>query len=174
MGDSNTTGFRGTLEAGVEARAAWVALLPPERFEWVGGWAQDGATTTVMAENAPLIENADVVVIMGGTNDLAYGLSFESSAAALDQIAGRAGPALVVVAGIAPFDIRPAAAVTFNDHLGQLASDRGWLFIDPWRTLRADDGTWVAPHRTDGVHTSPAGYSEAAAEIARQLSDAFD
>lgn len=173
VGDSNSTGFRGTLEAGVADRAAWVAQLPPERFVWAGGWARDGATTEMMAENTSAID-ADVLVMMGGTNDLAFGLDFESSAAHLVRTAERAGVAFIAVAAIAPFDIRPADAVAYNDRLSQLAVDRGWTFIDPWRELRAADGTWVDFYRTDGVHTSPVGYAVAAAEIAQQLTGVSD
>lgn len=170
-GDSNSTGFEGTLDAGMAAGSAWAASLPAEAFAAVGGWAVDGATTTAMADNASPAE-ADVLVIMGGTNDLAFGGTTGEVAANATIIADVVGAPNVVLAAIAPFDYLPAEALALNESLASFAAQQGWYFVDPWVDVRTPAGTWVAEYRTDGVHTSPAGYARAGAQIAAQLRSA--
>lgn len=173
VGDSNSTGFSGTLENGMAAGTAWAAHLPEDRFALVDGWAVDGATTTAMADAAASVAAGDVLVVMGGTNDLALGVSTATVLAELRRIVDAVGAPVVAVAAIAPLDFLPEEVVAFNSDLERFANTQGWVFIDPWRNVRSPDGTWVAAYRTDGIHTSAEGYAEAASEIARQLRSAL-
>ena len=171
IGDSNSTGYTGTIERGIEARTAWVAFLPTAQFTYIGGWAVDGATTTEMADAATAVPETQLVIIMGGTNDIGRGVPEATTLAEVSRIADTVGAPNVAVSAIAPLDYDPDAAVALNASMQAFAAQRGWLFVDPWVTLRSPDGTWVPAYRTDGLHTSAEGYAVAAGHIAAQLSE---
>lgn len=169
VGDSNSTGFLGTLEAGSAAGVAWVSQLPSGEFLSAGGWAVDGATTAAMAAAAFPIPGAHVLVILGGTNDLAIGVPADEVMDNLERIADVVGVPEVVIAAIPPLDFLPQEAMDLNAALAEFAASKSWAFVDPWLDARNADGTWVREYYTDGVHTSREGYAAAAAQIARQL-----
>ena len=173
VGDSNSTGFSGNLQAGLNNGAAWAAHLPRGSFSIAGGWAVDGSSTTDMADAATTVPPADVVVILGGTNDLALGQPTETTTEQIIRIAQTVSARQTVLAAIPPFDPRPGDAVALNASLADLAADRGWLYVDPWSRMRQGDGTWTAAYRTDGIHTTPAGYALAGESIAAALSAAL-
>jgi lysophospholipase L1-like esterase len=170
VGDSNSTGFRGTLETGLAEGAAWGSQLPSDQFTIVGGWAMDGATTASMREGIESFGGeADHLVMMGGTNDLATGAALEDVRSNLAAVAREVGAKRVTILAIPPFDYLPAEAMALNRSLGTLAEDNGWRFLDPWADLREADGTWSAEFRTDGIHTSVEGYALAGRDIAAHL-----
>ncbi len=53
---------------------------------------RDGATTADMLKNVQLVDDADVLVILAGTNDSAQGVPFESTARNMQKIAVKVGP----------------------------------------------------------------------------------
>jgi lysophospholipase L1-like esterase len=169
LGDSNTTGFSGTLEAGMAAGTAWVAQLPADEFSVVGGWAVDGSTASVMADAAGALPDAAVLIVMAGTNDIAVGVPTDSTLNEITRIAEAVGARSLVVCAIPPLNWAPDAAQDLNAALQAHASAQGWLFVDPWVQMRNGDGTWVAEYLTDGVHTSAEGYAAAGRQIADQL-----
>lgn len=171
-GDSNTTGFAGTLEAGAAAGLAWVAHLPSEEYSWSGGWAVDGATTADMASAATPMPGADLLIVMGGTNDIARGVPLDTVIANILHIAEVVDAPRVAVAAIAPLNVLPGEALALNEALETFAREQAWAFVDPWRDLRHRDGTWIEGYSPDGVHASPEGYAQAAAQIALQLRSA--
>jgi lysophospholipase L1-like esterase len=171
FGDSNSTGFAGTLEAGIAAGTTWVSQLPPEEFTLVGGWALDGATSTEMADAAVAMPDAALVIIMAGTNDIATGVPTQITLDEITRIADTVGATSVALCAIAPLNWSPGEAVDMNAALAGYARAQGWLFIDPWVQVRNTDGTWIPAYLTDGVHTSAEGYAIAGAQIAAQLSE---
>ena len=171
VGDSNSTGFMGTFDTGLAAGAAWAAQLDPESFAIAGAWAVDGSTSAAMADGATSIsaEGADQLIVMAGTNDIGAGIPAAETTRNLDRIAAEVGASRVAVTAIAPLDPRPDDAIALNRALADFAASRGWQFIDPWTDLRTPAGMWVSDYRTDGVHTTVAGYARAGAVIADQL-----
>ncbi|QEW00625.1 hypothetical protein F6J84_11310 [Microbacterium caowuchunii] len=169
-GDSNTTGFSGALEAGMAAGVAWPAHLPPDEYELIGGWAVDGITTTRLADTAVPAPDADLLVVMGGTNDIAVGTPTDTITANVVRIADVVAAPRVALAAIPPLDPLPEEANVLNTALAELARTRGWEFVDPWAGMRDADGTWMPVYRTDGVHTTADGYARAGEEIGRLLS----
>lgn len=173
VGDSNTTGFTGTLEAGLSAGTAWAAQLPPDRFPLAGGWAVDGATTArMLAGVAAFPDGAERVLVMGGTNDLAQGVPTETIEENIRGIVETTGAPAATLLAIAPSDFQPAEALALNADLEALAAREGWNFIDPWTGTRAPDGTWLDAYATDGVHTSPEGYALAGRAVLAHLEGA--
>ncbi|MFG6492294.1 SGNH/GDSL hydrolase family protein [Microbacterium sp. P03] len=173
VGDSNSTGFNGTLERGMADGTAWAALLPVPEDTTVGGWAMDGATTAAMLQGivAAPATDADALVVMGGTNDLGQGVAPEAVLQNIEQIVAQVNASCVVLSAIAPFDPLAMQAVDLNASFADLANARGWVFVDPWSAARQSDGTWLPALRTDGIHTSPEGYALAATAIGTALSE---
>ncbi|MGN7188997.1 SGNH/GDSL hydrolase family protein [Microbacterium enclense] len=170
VGDSNSTGFQGTLETGLASGAAWAARLPPDVFSPVMGWAVDGATSAAMLRGVEGTgARADRLIVMAGTNDLATGVAPEAVADNIVAISAAVPTREVLVLAIAPFDAVAAQASALNDDLAALAAHRGWDFFDPWTASRGVGGAWAAGASVDGVHATPEGYAAAGDAVARHL-----
>lgn len=175
VGDSNSTGFQGSLQTGLTSGAAWAARLPADRFAPIEGWAVDGATTEAMRAGivGPGIVgqgvSTDQLIVMAGTNDLATGVAPEVALENITSIVDGVGAQEVLLLAIAPFDAVAERATAFNAALEAMADRRGWDFLDPWGASRGEGGVWVSGASPDGVHATPEGYAAAGDEVARHL-----
>ncbi|WP_158507162.1 GDSL-type esterase/lipase family protein [Subtercola sp. Z020] len=158
VGDSNSTGHLGDIDTGIAAKTAWIAQVGTDDIEYAGGWARDGATSALMASQVQPVPDADVVVIMAGTNDLAAGLTLEQLDDDITSIVSTVGAKNVVLAAIPPITLRADYAVEANADLEALAAKNGWFFHDGWGNLRTADGVWSTQYKVDGIHTTKAGY----------------
>jgi lysophospholipase L1-like esterase len=151
VGDSITAGGEVISDARVGGSASWVpAAAQASGLTFVGGWAVPGATTEdALASVVP--DDADVLVVMVGTNDVLQGRPWEESAADLIRIAASAGERVVAVVTIAPSDLRPDDRRAYNAQLAQLALEQRWILVDPWTDVESGDG-FVAGTTTDGTH----------------------
>ncbi|WP_430645109.1 SGNH/GDSL hydrolase family protein [Agromyces sp. GXS1127] len=156
VGDSITDADSPDFAAGDLGPGSWATYVVADGVEFAGGWAEWGATTEQMAASVAPVE-ADALVVLAGTNDLAFGISFEVSAANLDRIVRTVGIDDVLVASIPPFTAVPAAAEAYNASLEELADDRGWRFVDASAGLRTADGRFAEGMSSDGLHPSEAG-----------------
>jgi len=131
---------------------SWVHYAAGPGLTFVGGWARGGAQSADMAR-AALPVDADVLVIIAGTNDLAHAVTFEATCLNLVAIARAVGAPRVVVSAIPPRDSAPGAAVEFNRRLETFAASQGWTFVDAMGGIR--DADRYAPGMTDdGLHPS--------------------
>ncbi|HKH08212.1 MAG TPA: SGNH/GDSL hydrolase family protein, partial [Agromyces sp.] len=157
VGDSITDADSTDFAAGDFGAASWATyVVDDDGFAFAGGWAEWGATTGLMADSVGSIE-ADVLVVLAGTNDVAFGIPFEDSAANLDRIIDVVGIEDVVVVSIPPMDASPAGAEAYNERLDDLAADRGWRFVDASAGLRTADGRFTEGMSSDGLHPSVEG-----------------
>ena len=90
VGDSISDADSPDFAAGDLGAASWATYVVDDGFAFAGGWAEWGATTAMMADSVGPIE-ADVLVVLAGTNDVAFGIPFEESAANLDRIIDTVG-----------------------------------------------------------------------------------
>jgi lysophospholipase L1-like esterase len=151
VGDSITAGGAVISDAHVAGKTSWVpAAAEASRLTFVGGWAVPGATTGD-ARAAVVPYDAEVLVIMAGTNDVLRGRPWEESAADLAAIAASAGDRVIAVVAIAPSDVQPEARRVYNAQLAQLAVRQGWVLLDPWIDVEAGD-RFAAGTTTDGTH----------------------
>jgi lysophospholipase L1-like esterase len=169
VGDSNTTGLQGSLENGVANGTAWVAQLTSGEFKFVGGWARDGATSTVMAQQTQPIADVDLLVIMAGTNNAAQGISTEQLAADFETIAATIDADEVVLSADPPLDGTPEVIADLNVTIAEIAKDEGWRFHDSWAELRSPQQKWLPEYRLDGVHTTKEGYGVMASDMESYL-----
>lgn len=156
VGDSITDADSPDFAAGEIGAASWATYVVDGGFVFAGGWAEWGATTAMMADSVGPV-NADVLVVLAGTNDVGFGIPFEDSAANLDRIIEVVGIEDVVVVSIPPMDALPAGAQAYNERLDDLATDRGWRFVDASDGLRTADGRFGEGMSSDGLHPSVEG-----------------
>ncbi|MGY1767572.1 SGNH/GDSL hydrolase family protein [Geodermatophilus sp. SYSU D00779] len=168
VGDSITAGGEVISDARVGGSASWVpAAAEASRLSFVGGWAMPGATTED-ARAAVVPEDADVLVVMAGTNDVLQGRPWEESAANLESIAASAGDRVVAVVTIAPSDVVPQARRAYNAALAPLALRHGWVLIDPWSDVEAAD-RFVVGTTTDGTHLTDRAARTVGFRVGEQL-----
>ncbi|WP_395244139.1 SGNH/GDSL hydrolase family protein [Agromyces sp. MMS24-K17] len=168
VGDSITAADSADFAAGDLGAASWATYAVADGFTFGGGWAEWGATTARMADSVRPY-GADVLVLLAGTNDVAFAVPFADTAANLDRIVDRAGIDDVLVVSIPPMDALPAGADEHNDRLADLADDRGWRFVDASAGLRTSDGRFRDGLSSDGLHPTEAGAAVLGAAIAAEL-----
>ena len=160
IGDSITS-F--TDRIGTPTGWSWVRSAATGRVVDAGGfryWGDD--TQQLLAGTRPV--DADVIVVMAGTNDIGDGSHPVPTARTLQNITAIFAKARVrtkVLSAVAPKNAAPAQTQALNARLRDLAARSGWSFVDPWRSVRATDGRWVAGATGDGIH--PTFWSGAAA-----------
>jgi lysophospholipase L1-like esterase len=140
---------------------SWMRQLSDRSLRNVGGTAIGGATTAKILSNVSH-RDADVLVVMAGTNDVRFGYSSKTVKSNITSIAKKVGARHVVLSAIAPSDIvnygkshinRKVKGEALNRDLQGLAAERGWVFVDPWASIRRVGGGWSAKKQTyDGVH----------------------
>ncbi|RBP65504.1 GDSL-like lipase/acylhydrolase family protein [Brevibacterium sanguinis] len=157
VGDSITAADSIDLAGGRPGPRSWVSHAVGPEVEFVGGWAEWGATTEQMAHGVQGPLDADVLVILAGTNDAGW-VGHERIGANLDRIAEEAGVGTVVLSSVPPIDSASRSAVELNAHLERFAGEQGWVWVDAAAALRDDEGERFAPGMSDdGVHPTQQG-----------------
>ncbi|MDR5691368.1 SGNH/GDSL hydrolase family protein [Agromyces indicus] len=168
VGDSITDADSRNFAAGEIGPASWAACVVDAGFVFAGGWAEWGATTARMADAAAEVD-ADTLVVLAGTNDVAFGIPFAETSANLERIVDAVGIDDVVVSSIPPIDAFPQGPVEFNEQLAEFADERGWRFVDAAAGLRTSDGTFRSGLSFDGLHPSEDGARVLGEAIADEL-----
>jgi lysophospholipase L1-like esterase len=131
----------------------------------VGGFARSQYTTgQVLAAIEPQ-PDADVLVIMLGTNDARLGVDTDTILANLDAIAAKVGAPRVILCYTPPSDYTeggPSPACVngscrtiqyvLNRDFHLHAFKRGWFIADPWAKVRLMNNGWSSGADTDGRH----------------------
>jgi lysophospholipase L1-like esterase len=170
VGDSITDADSPDFAAGEFGPASWATYVSDAAFGFAGGWAEWGATTARMADAAAPVDG-DTLVLLAGTNDVAFGVPFSEISANLDRIVETVGIEEVLLVSIPPMDAFPAGAVELNERLEEFADDRGWRFADASAGLRTDDGRFRPGMSSDGLHPSEQGARVLGEAIAEALRD---
>jgi lysophospholipase L1-like esterase len=136
-------------------KASW----DDETLVSTGGFASSGYTSEQVLANITAQPDADVLVIMLGTNDVRYGVSPAETAANFDKIVAKVGAPHVLVTFVPPSNLsldRRVDHYVMNRVLTQHAAKRGWTIDDPWSHHRASTGAWVDGTSSDGTHPTAA------------------
>lgn len=123
-------------------------------LKYIGVYMRAGATTTEMLQkSAPTLATA--VVFMGGTNDVAGGISTQTTLNNITATFAKTGGTYKIVSAVAPrSDGYRIATNALNVALEQWAAYKGYIFIDPWTSVRAPDGSYLPGTNSDAVHPS--------------------
>ncbi len=155
VGDSVTAANSPDIAVARTGDASWTQYANADGAHLVGGWAQGGATTAAM-DAAVTPYDADVLVILAGTNDSSQGVPFATSAEHLKSIASKAGINRVVISSIPPQDAEPAVSVRYNEQLAALAEEQGWTYVDAAAALRGGN-SYREGFTVDGIHPTVDG-----------------
>ena len=155
VGDSITDADSPDFSGGELGEESWVSHAVGDGVAFAGGWAQWGATTAQMAAGAQPVD-ADVLVVLAGTNDVTAGIPFGETATNIAEIAATVNAPRVLISAVPPIDPDPVLAVELNANLEALAVAREWEFVDA--PAGARDGNRFAPGMSaDGVHPTAQG-----------------
>ena len=154
VGDSITQAD-GDVTRGVLGRESWLSTAATDGVVFAGGWARPGATTAdMLAAVGPV--DADVLVVLAGTNDPGARLSDAETADNIRGIVEAVGVERVVLSSVPPRDAAPEVAVATNALLEDLAEEEGWVFADAAAGVRSGD-RFAPGTTTDGLHPSEEG-----------------
>src|SRR3954469_2586430 len=117
VGDSITAGMvQATDSLETPGPTSWLNGERAARLVRVGGWAIPGKVTGDMLPHMSP-PPADVLVLLGGTNDLARGVPWAETVANLRGIVAPVGARNALLVAIPPFDADPAGRSAFNARL---------------------------------------------------------
>ena len=181
LGDSITRGATDPA-LGVVDEFSWFYGLIDDSMgvvRWGGTVAEIGMTSGWMAEQADnaLSLSPDILIVLGGTNDITGPVTPDDVIANLESIKVKAdayGIRLAVCTVPPRSDPEvDARAVALNAALKVWAPANGIILLDTARDLRAPGGGWKPGYSGDGVHPTPEAarlMSAAAAETLRSIS----
>jgi lysophospholipase L1-like esterase len=106
-----------------------------------------------MVQNVTKV-NADVLVVLAGTNDLGR-RPFEESQENVAEIAATVGAPRVVVSAVPPLNKSPKLATDYNASMKAFVESKGWEWIDAMAQVRAGD-VYAEGMTSDGTHPTPA------------------
>ena len=136
----------------------------------VCGWAESGATVSVMLEAATPCPQARFLVLMGGTNDIPGDTPILDRLAAIDGIVATVGAQYTALVLVAPLDKYGSRVLEWNAALTAHAQQRGWLLLDPWASVREPSGGFIPGTAIwDNVHPTP----ETAVVVGSSMADAL-
>ncbi len=155
IGDSITAS---TDQNGFPTGWTWVATAATDGLRDVGGYRHFGDTTADILSRVRPLPDAQVVVVMAGTNDAP--VDGRPDPETLTNIAGIFDKAAVpgrILSAVAPRDdARAGETLELNRELRDLARRSGWTFVDPWTAVRTPEGRWRSGTTVDGIHPTPA------------------
>ncbi|GAA4286187.1 hypothetical protein GCM10022262_05460 [Georgenia daeguensis] len=155
VGDSITEADSPDFDAGRLGPQSWVHHAVGDGVVLAGGWARWGATTAQMAAAVEPVE-ADVLVIVAGTNDVGSGEPAECTRDNLRRVAEVVGAQRVVLSAVPPIDAAPHLATELNVELEDLAAEERWEWVDAPAGLR-QGGRFAEGMASDGLHPTEAG-----------------
>jgi lysophospholipase L1-like esterase len=164
VGDSITEADSDDFDSGDIGLDSWATYADGPGITVVGGWAHAGATTEDMLAGALDLAATgtgptrdDVLVLMGGSNDIDEGVAIPTIMDNLVRIATGLRTGRVTLSTIPPEDGVEDEVEALNAHLPALAAQEGWQLVDPMQAVRGEDGGWLPGMSDDGVHpTRPA------------------
>ncbi len=170
IGDSNTEADSPKFAAGQIGSNSWVRTTVKNGVLFVGGWAKGGSTSVEQAQNYAGVNDAGVLVIMTGTNDLSRQLPFRHTESSIVKMVDATLGAKVVLLAIPPRNSATSPTVEeFNSSLSALASEHGWTFSDQLQFARSPGGRYVDGLTSDGTHLTPDAEKQLGENVAKML-----
>jgi lysophospholipase L1-like esterase len=164
VGDSITEADSDDFDQGDIGPGSWAAYAGGSGVKVTGGWAHAGATTADMLAGVTddvaagaIEEPPEVLVLMGGSNDIDDGVPIQTILDNLSAIATTLGADRVTLSAVPPEAAVQSTVDALNARLPALAAQEGWQFTDPMVDVRAADGSWLPGMSSDGVHPTQRG-----------------
>ncbi|WP_158041234.1 GDSL-type esterase/lipase family protein [Kocuria sp. CNJ-770] len=171
VGDSTTEGNSLDIRGGRPGDTSWVYYAQSNTTRFVGGWADSGAQTSIIAENFTEVKGAEVLVILAGQNDTRAGVPFDEITDNLKQVVKTAGNVRVVVSSVLPQDDMPEKATEYNERLREYAQKQGWTWVDAAASIR-DGDRYQEGLTEDGIHPTAEGAKILGNTLEKAIEDA--
>ena len=153
---------------------SWRYQLNDPGITFTGGYARGGYTTGDVLKNISE-SDADVLVVMLGTNDVRHDIPVTTAEANIEKIVAVSHPAHVLLTYLPPSDgiTDTWHGVHIDARYGNLAYSRafvalaakhGWLIADPFTPWRSWNGAYYSRATLDGLHPSTAVFRPGRAE----------
>lgn len=146
---------------------SWRNQLDDRNLRYAGGFAEEGATSE-RAFGQVRRSQADVLVVMLGTDDVAADVPFETLTSNIEKIVRFAECRSTLLCLLPPSNHtrgpvnRRVSGIVANRHLFDLGARRGWVVADPFAFARASNNGWGGGMTEDGTHPLPHVSAEAA------------
>lgn len=125
-------------------------------LKYVGVYMRAGADTAMLAAHAAPTKAA-VMVVLAGTNDVSQGVDPNLTMRNINRIFADSQTPHRVLVAIPPRNLDHVVQTTaLNVIMARYAAAEGWVFVDPWTTVREPDGTWAPGTSSDKLHPSVA------------------
>jgi lysophospholipase L1-like esterase len=148
-----------SITAGYLAPVSWPTVMTTWDTATITNLGHPGWTTATMAEHFDdaLATGAQVITIMGGTNDCGYGLPVSQAVANIGSMATAAEQAgrRPVLIGPLPRDGDNPCLLTLRAAESAYASANGITFVDPWDAFSGPDAFQTL--YVDGTHPNAQG-----------------
>lgn len=162
----------------------WLAQESDPSVQYVGGFQKAGATTYSVNNAIGPVPDADVLVVMLGTNDVRYGVPLATLDAQIESIVQKVGAPHVLLTYLPPCNITADTVsgsvvddqnkhIVYSRDLVSLAERHGWLIADPFAPWRTYAGAYSGiGASTDGVHPTAAVAGQVADRMALYIRQA--
>ena len=139
-----------------ERATSWASYAAGHGVRIVDFWAErDARVRDLTAVVTP--SDADVLVILAGTNDLDHAASADEVELGMQRIAETAGTDDVLVSSIPPVEGQPQKTADFNELLARIAYRHDWSFVDAGSTVVAKNCTYRKDMSDDGIRPTAEG-----------------
>jgi lysophospholipase L1-like esterase len=171
QGSQTVAAVGDSITAGYLAPVSWPTEIGAWDTATITNLGHPGWTTATMAEhfNDALATGAQVITIMGGTNDCGYGVPLTQTAANIASMvtaAQQAGRQPVLI-GPLPRDGDNPCLLTLRAMEASYAAASGITFVDPWDAFSEPDAFQTL--YVDGTHPNAQGAFLLASVVADQL-----
>lgn len=129
---------------------SWVTYAAGSNTRLAGGFARPGIGTERISLGVKPVE-ADVLVLMTGTNDLMFPFAYDNVERSLQRTVDTVGIDRVLVSSIPPVDAYPAKTKEFNEYLARIAYRHDWSFVDAGSTVRGSNCRYRPGLTSDGI-----------------------
>ncbi|MDH2445410.1 SGNH/GDSL hydrolase family protein [Amnibacterium sp. CER49] len=163
-GDAGAPKQIGVAVAGDSLSAApesWLHQLDDPGIVAVGGFQRSGYTSGQVLDEITAVPDADVLVVMLGTNDLKRGVADADTGRNIERIVEKVGAPHVLISFIPPSDATDwnpghhdlqRGGIVENRTLTAVAAEHGWMVADPFAPIRSFRNGYAAGTTTDGIH----------------------
>lgn len=121
----------------------------------------------------------DMLLLLGGANDLGWGISLEDILTNLTNIVAmaRGAGAEVLVGAVPPiqaFEDLTRLRVELNDRLRAMCDEQGAVYVDLFAPLADDSGFLLGEYSADGLHLTEGGYRLMGERFCYAVADLLD
>jgi len=135
---------------------SWATYVTGHGVRVTQSWVDRDARVRDLADEVGP-SDADVLVVLAGTNDLDFGTVTDELELSLARLVEAAGADRVLVSSVPPIDGQPQKTADYNELLARIAYRHDWSFVDAGASVVRPDCRYRTGLTTDGTRPSVEG-----------------